>query len=132
MLKHALLILTIVALWSCSSKRDQLIGQWEVNNKFYHAIYEISEEGENLAGQVLYYNDGTTSYNYKDGAEKHYVFKNLIQKEERFVDGVSGATSSNDEQEPQWVLEFSTEQSLKVQKMIMDKPLTEYWYKRNK
>lgn len=117
------LAITTVLL-SCKDKKNELLGTWSVNSKFYKAICFITETEERIKGQVLYYNDDTTVYNYEEGTTKNYFFNNIKEQKNEFVDAISGATKTG---EQQIKLKLRHKDTLEVTTYIVNKPLTETW-----
>ena len=120
--------MVVIVLFSCTKKENPLVGTWKVSSKFYRATCKVFEEGNHIKGLVLYYNDDTTIYRYEEGQPKNYFFKNLIEKDNGYVDAVSGATkveSSNETVQ----LKLVSEDTLIVTTYIMHKPIKEIWIK---
>ncbi len=120
---YALLATFVLA---CSSEPHTLEGKWKVNSPFYRAKYKIvrTDDGE-LKAHVLYYNDDTYEYSASEGKEK-YLFENLVEKDGKYVDAVSGATSTKNEAH-NIELKIITNDSLRVTTYIMGKPVVESW-----
>lgn len=118
---------------SCKTKENPLLGVWKINSKFYKATCKIIKDENSVKGLVLYYNDDTTIYKYKegDGESKNYFFNNLIEKKGTYVDAVSGATKT-DKLEEAVTLKLLSKDTLEVTTHIMRKPLKETWIRIQK
>lgn len=89
------LILLFLLILSCKeTMNQQIFGLWKIQNRFYEATYHITEEDGMVVARVMKYDDGTTKYLWDDDNPK-YLFRNLQQKGEMFVDAVSGATKTD-------------------------------------
>lgn len=129
-MKNNLLFLTLLLsllVLSCDSNMELVKGEWRVSNKYYKANYLIKSEKNNVVGQVLYYNDGTTHYTY-EGGKPHYIFKNLLHQDSIYVDGVSGATTSN--KTATLSIKIINPNKIEVKKSVLNQKVTEYWYKQ--
>ncbi len=125
-MKKMLLLVILSILFSCDKKENPLIGTWKVDSKFYKATCNILEKDDYIKGLVLYYNDDTTIYKYEEGKPKNYFFKNLKEKEDGYVDAISGATQIKTAEETV-KLKLISEDTLEVTTYIMNKPLKETW-----
>ena len=127
MMKKGILLLALILL-SCNNEAEQLLGRWKVDSKFYRATYDIVEVDGDLKVEVIYYNDDTTVLR-QNKAKPYYLYNNLQQKDNQFIDAISGATKSN-------VQEVSIKprhkDTLEVTTYILKKPLTEIWIKTQK
>ena len=92
-MKKIILFAILIIAFSCAKKENPLLGKWKVDSKFYKATYHILESNDSVQGKVLYYNDDTTIIREVDGKD-YYVFKNLKEKENVYVDAISGATKN--------------------------------------
>lgn len=95
-LNITLAILTWMTIYGCSRIDERIYGDWCTTSDYYTACYNISEIKDEIVGKVLTYDDGTSNYSFNEENPK-YVFKQLIYRNERFTDGVSGATSTKEE-----------------------------------
>ena len=79
------IVLIALALAGCKADPPTIEGGWTVSSKFYKANYEIKPEEGRLVGVIMDYDDDT--YRYHHNANKpRYVFTNLVQEGEYFVD----------------------------------------------
>lgn len=125
-MKRQMLILCSIMMISCQYQQDSLIGKWKVNSKFLNATYQILEDGDELNGLVLFYDDGTTKYRH-DGTKNHYVFKGLKKENEQYVDGISGATTKENNTPRSIEITKKHKDTLEVTTLVMNKPIVEFW-----
>lgn len=119
----------LIILIACQQRQDPLIGKWKVNSKFYYATYQILEDGNQLKGLVISYNDGTSKYHY-DKEKPYYIFTGLKKENAQYyVNGVSGATTKNSESKSIEIKRINND-SLEVTTFVMSKPLTEIWTRK--
>lgn len=115
---------------ACTQHTDPIEGEWKVDSRFYSATCKITKENNQLNGLVLYYNDGTTKYKH-DSSTNYYFFTGLKkQKNNHYIDGISGATSKN-EISKNIEIKHKSKDTLKVTTIVLNKPLVEIWT-RNK
>lgn len=95
-LNITLAILTWITIYGCSRIDERIYGDWCTTSNYYRACYNISRVNDKIVGKVLTYDDGTSNYSFNKENPK-YVFKQLIYRNEKFADGVSGATSTKEE-----------------------------------
>lgn len=127
-MKKSSVLIILSMLFSCSNDdAEQLYGTWRVDSKFYKAKYEILEVEDEVKAKIKYYNDDTTVIK-EDVANPRYILNNLLQKENVFVDAVSGATTSNEH-----ITEIKPKHkdTLEVITYLMNKPLKELWIRIN-
>ncbi len=124
--KYAFGCMMIILLFSCSGRKNQLLGTWNLASKFYRATYEIVEDGGKLKAKVLYYNDDTTVYRY-DEQTPQYLFSDLKEKENRYIDAVSGATNTKTNHPN---IKIISQDSLEVTTYLMNKPIQEIWVRK--
>ncbi len=123
-----ILFVLFVFLIGCGHDHSPILGKWSVESNFYSATYNIVEIGNRIKCEVLYYNDGTSSYK-KDAGSPYYLSENLQYKNGIYIDGVSGATTKMSEQKINITLIHKD--TLNVTTYIMNKPLIEHWIKTN-
>ncbi|MDY8137987.1 hypothetical protein [Aquimarina sp. 2201CG5-10] len=114
----------VLVLLSCSNKKNTLLGTWQVSSTFYKATYQIIEDNGAIKAKVLYYDDDTTIYNYQE-KQSYYLFKDLKEKQNRYVDATSGATDTKTRRGIS--IKIIHMDSLAVTSYVMGKPLTEIW-----
>lgn len=116
--------IVISILMGCGSK-PEILGTWKVDDGFYKATYRIEMVNEKIATEVLSYDDGTTRYKKSD--ESHFLFNDLQKKGDRYVevDGVTGATTTSDENTPG--LKLVNDSTLEVTRYIMEHATVETW-----
>ena len=136
-----LLMLGLVGLITCTSKtplqqNNSITGVWQVESKFYAATYKIEQHQRSLQAQVLFYDDGTTRYQYQQG-KKHFLFENLKRKKkskkELYLDGNSGATKKEGNTHKissKFKLKPISPDILEVTSYVMQQPLTEHWVRK--
>lgn len=127
-LDSAISLILIGLLVACSSKKSNFEGDWLVNNNQYTARYKVFKEPNGmLSAMVMYLNDGTTIYTHRDS--NLYLFKNQKESENKIgdVDGVSGATSTRNNQKQVYNLTSIAEDTLELSYKIHGKKLKEYW-----
>lgn len=73
------------------------------------------------------YDDGTTSFSDNKLKKPRYVFKSLEHKDSCFVDGTSGASQKVSE----LVIKSKGTDSLEVTSMVMNRPISEIWVRKN-
>lgn len=129
MKKISLLLLLLVA--SCADTKDPLEGEWEVRSRFFKARYEILKEDNQLKALVLFYDDGTTVYNY-DGTKRHYAYQNLRKKEDIYVDVVSGATKHKESDTMTDHIRMIGNDSLQMITYMMNKPIIDVWVRKQR
>ncbi|UTW66489.1 hypothetical protein KFE94_17850 [bacterium SCSIO 12643] len=128
-MKYWYYILFLTGLISCNSSTNKLIGKWQVESPFYKAVYQIIKKDGELKTQILFYDDDIYRYRF-NGKKEKYLFQNIQQKDEDFVDMVSGATTSaNSNKLPK--LKLVHEDTLNVTTYQMRKPITETWVRIN-
>jgi len=128
-MKYWYFILFLVGIISCNSSTNVLIGKWQVESPFYKAIYQIVKKDGRLKTQILFYDDDTYRYRF-NGKKEKYLFQNIQQNEEAFVDMVSGATKQSDQSKlPKLILVH--QDTLSVTTYQMRKPITETWVRIN-
>ncbi|WP_339756607.1 hypothetical protein [uncultured Winogradskyella sp.] len=125
-MKMKLSLLLLIMSLSCTQKADVLLGTWRVQSPFYKATCKILEENDSIKGLVLYYNDDTTVYSYKEGEAKNYFFNNLKEKGGQYIDAISGATKTKSSNEKA-TLNLLSKDTLEITTYIMHKPLKEIW-----
>lgn len=118
------ILLTVSMLIACSTN-DRINGYWTVKSTFYKATYLIGQFNHQKGALIVSYNDGTTAYT-KETRPNQYVFKNLIKKEEGYVDAISGATKTTSNK-PLDHLQLIHEDTLEVITYLFGKPLKELW-----
>ncbi|WP_460219267.1 hypothetical protein [Psychroserpens sp. MEBiC05023] len=124
-MKNRVLLFILLVAFSCAEKENPLLGKWEVDSKYYRAIYNIIKSNDSVKGKVLYYNDDTTIIRESDGKD-YYIFMDLKEDEGIYVDAISGATKSNDIK-PNIELNLIHLDTLDVTTYIRNKPLKEIW-----
>lgn len=129
MKKLSLILLLLVT--SCTDIKDPLEGEWEVRSRFFKARYEIFREDDQLKGLVLFYDDGTTKYNY-DGAKRYYVYQNLIKKDSIYVDAVSGATQVKEDHKMIDHIKLIGNDTLQMVTYMMNRPIIDVWVRKQK
>lgn len=128
-MKYWYFILFLVGIISCNSSTNVLIGKWQVESPFYKAIYQIVKKDGKLKTQILFYDDDTYCYRF-NGKKEKYLFQNIQQNDEAFVDMVSGATKPSDQSKlPKLILVH--QDTLSVITYQMRKPITETWVRIN-
>ena len=65
------------------SAGDSIIGIWEVDNKYYKAIYEIIKHNNQYYGKIHYFNDGSTEYKGSN-SKKDYFLDDLTYQDGKF------------------------------------------------
>lgn len=115
-------------LIACVKEKHSIEGIWKVNNNHYKATYQIIQEQNRLIGKVIYYNDGTTIL-HETGTDKDLFLFNLKQKNNTYVDAVSGATNNKTNTT---IIKTKHIDSLEVTSYIMKKPITEIWIRKTK
>jgi len=120
-------LLIVILCTSCQSDSDAILGTWHVKSNYYKATYKIAEENGAITGTVLYYNDGTSIITSSDSAPR-YVFKNLIKKDNQFVDAVSGATITNENEK--FSLQLIDSNTIETTSYLRNKPLKEIWKRK--
>ena len=124
-MKSAGYILLSLIFVCCAPKCEDIDGQWKVISPFYIATFKIAKVEGKLKCAVLTYNDGTTSFDNRDKSP-YYLAQNLKCDGEIYVDGISGATTINEQGLKMQIINNST---MSVTTYIMNKPLTEKWMK---
>lgn len=127
-MKKAFLLAVIITVSACAKKENPMLGLWKVDSKFYKASCQILEENDEVKGLVLYYNDDTTVYRYKEGEDKNYFFKNIKEKNDMYIDAVSGATKTEKSSESV-TLNLISKDTLEVTTYMMKKTIKEIWIK---
>ncbi|WP_299247350.1 hypothetical protein [uncultured Aquimarina sp.] len=125
-MRKAFLIFVAIISFSCMERENSMLGLWKVDSKFYKATCEIVEEANTLKGLVIYYNDDTTVYRYKEGEPKNYFFNNLKEKNGVYVDAVAGATKMENLHDTVTLNQLSKD-TLEVTTHMMHKPIKEIW-----
>ncbi len=128
-----LLIFSLISLSHCaSSKKPPIVGIWQVNSRFYAATYEIEYTPKYLQAQVLFYDDGTTHYQYQGGI-KQYLFQDLHFKNNQYLDGMSSATQQKPgtaKKQPQFKIKPKGNDTLEVTSYVRQRPLVEHWVRK--
>ena len=121
----------LLGLISCQTSPSPIEGKWQVVSEFYKATYQIKKEAGSIVGKVLYYNDGTTHYK-ANGESNQYLFKDLSLEGNKYVDGVTGATSTKSEQAPQHTIELELlhEDTILAISYLMHQPIQETWIRK--
>ncbi len=127
-MKGTLYLSILLCLMSCSNKCQSLYGEWEVKSSYYKAIYNINNENDSIKARVVYYNDGTSVYG-KSNSEVYYLFKNLKEKNDRYVDVISGETKLK-KTENNVSIQLISKDSIEAITYIMNKPLKEIWVRK--
>ena len=115
-------------IFSCSSQKglnDDLFGTWIVSSKFYKATCEILKEDGQVKGKILFYDNGTLRH-YHSKNKPYYFFQNLIEKDQIYVDAVSGATQTKLDN-TNLTIEVIHKDTLKVTTFIQKQPIQEFW-----
>ena len=128
-MKGWIITLLLIISMSCNHQPDDMVGKWKTHSKHYTATFQIFEEGKKLNGLVLYYNDGTSKYNY-DKNKPYYLFKGLKKKDDVYIDAMTGATTKSDTPKTLEIKKRNID-TLDVTTYIRNKPLREVWT-RNK
>lgn len=128
-MKKTILLTLFITVFSCGKTDNPLLGLWKVNSKFYKATCQILEENNEVKGLVLYYNDDTTVYSYKDGQDKNYFFNNIKKHDNVYIDAVSGATKT-EKSNDLVTLNLISKDTLEVKTYLMKKPIKEIWIKQ--
>ncbi|OJJ19086.1 hypothetical protein BKI52_19925 [marine bacterium AO1-C] len=126
------LIFGLLNLCYCTSKKAPIVGTWRVDSRFYEATYKIEQARQSLQAQVLFYDDGTTRYNFKGGT-KQYLFASLKAKNGQYLDGMSSATkqkSSTGKALPKFAIKPKGNDTLEVISYIGQRPLSEHWIRK--
>ncbi len=120
-------ILSLIAFIStaCTPLGNEIVGDWKVDSDFYNANYRIASEEGKLTTKVLYYNDGTTRYQY-DGTQSKYIFHDLQEEGDVYTDGSTGATTSNKNKQ-NTKLELIHPDTLLISSYILQQQVTEKW-----
>lgn len=123
-----ILVLTIFA--GCNRVDNRIYGDWCVVDDYYTACYKIEQENGEIVGRVLHYNDGTSKYVY-DSLNPKYAFKNIKYAGDKFVDGVTGATSSK-KANTTLSITITNQDTLKVSSYLKKNHTdTEIWIRKN-
>ena len=121
------IILMLFVLSACREKHDGIIGRWTVKTSYYSANYKIFQDNDGFHCLVLSYNDGTKRYSFKKG-DLYYYFKGLKWQEDKYVDGVSGATSDKKQKSTgMFSIEIIDADKLEVTSRLAGKPKKEIW-----
>ncbi len=127
-MKKWVFIIILLSILSCKEKESHLIGDWNLQSKFYSATYRIQQEGKKLNALILYHNDNTSVYKY-DGNQSHFIFEGMKKKGNHYVDGASGATNKTNDSKNIEIKEKHSD-TLEVTSYIMGKPLIEIWTRK--
>lgn len=108
----------------------RLLGEWQVDNGWYRAVYEIVEEEGTLKCRVRYYHDGTSTYVW-DAQQPRYLFERLQQPDPDttiWVDAVSGATARSGGKQVEIAL--LPPDTLLVTLFVNGHPMPERWVRK--
>lgn len=123
-MKRLIWLMGFALFFSCNSKENMLFGEWNVDSKFYRATYEILEHENAIKAKIIYYNDDTTIIR-EDKNNPQFILTNLREQKDSFVDVVSGATKTKDEEAIS--IKIKNKDTLIVTSYIMNKPVKELW-----
>lgn len=125
-MKGSLAFLTLIFFYiiSCNKKSD-IKGIWKVQSPHYNSTIEIADYDESLKAKVITYNDGTQKFNSSKNTE-YFIYKNIIFKNNQFIDAVSGATKTNTNSTTFTLLHPDT---LEITNYLHHKKHTEKWIK---
>lgn len=126
---RAVIFFLFTLILSCSSS-DELNGYWTVKSNFYKATYLIGEFNEQKGVLIVSYNDGSTVYTNKTRPNQ-FVFKNLIKKDETYVDAISGATTTASDDSLNHIRHIHSD-TIEVTTFLFGKPLKELWIRTTK
>ena len=121
-------LLFLVICLACQPKHDSIEGNWQVESKFYKATCKIVSTGQYYDGIVLSYDDGTSKYQYSS-EQPQYFFRHLAKKGSTYVDGMTGATRSQ-QSDNQWSIVLVSMDTLKVQTKISNRKSEELWVRK--
>lgn len=127
-MKKSIIVFLAFLSMSCSDSGLDLLGDWSVDSKHYQSTCRIQEEEGKLQGLILSYDDGTTRFHHKDGAQR-YLFEDLKKKKDIYVDGISGATIKKDTP-PTLSIAQKSRDTLLVTTQILNRPSTEVWTRK--
>jgi hypothetical protein len=89
------ILFVILFAMSCQKVDTRILGEWQVQSPYYQADYYLFGKGATIMAKVLHYDDGTTKFRHQQLRDAPFLFKQLVKKEDVFVDAMSGATQSN-------------------------------------
>lgn len=124
LMKKNILLITCFLFIFCSEKEHDIIGFWNVESNYYRATYKIENKNNKLIGKVIYYNDDTTILKETHTDKDIFLFNLKLKKDNIYVDAVSGATSSKNQNT---IIKVNHKDTLEVTSYIMKKPLKEIW-----
>lgn len=124
-MRVTLLIASLITLASCQNQLPPIDGIWKVHSQFYAAKCKIYEDDNSLKGRALYYNDGTTIY-HDNEKQPMFFFRDLQAQGNMYVDGISGATHT-DKQQNNLSIEVKAADTLLVTSYVLGKPIKEIW-----
>lgn len=124
-MKKGIFCAFVLLLISCSKKPKELIGTWQVKSPYYRAIYGIEEQDQKIIGRVVYYNDDTYVYR-ETGAKKDFFLRDIQKKGSLYIDAYSGATITK----KNLTMKLKGKDTLEVISYIKNKPLKEFWIKK--
>lgn len=122
------LCLLVIANVGCSKGPDPIVGDWTVDSKFYRATCRIEANGDVFDAWFLDYDDGTTSFEGREIAKRYY-FKNLKSSQNRYIDGMSGATNTSGSQSD-FTLKLIHKDTLIITTNIMNQVSDELWIRK--
>lgn len=123
-MKKWILFLLAVSFFSCSSSDSNLPGDWKVISFYYQATYRVVEEDSKMAVRVMYYNDGTTKYNWNP-ENRWYLSTEIKKKNDVYVDATTGASK----QFAKIRLKSISSDSLEMQTLAFNGIMKELWIK---
>ncbi len=112
-------------LFGCDSSNDTILGTWRANERHYSATYSIIKENDAYNGVVLSYSDGTKSIKHNPYSP-YYLFKNLKWEGEKYIDGISGATKSEN-QKSQFIISIQHKDTISVTSSLSGGERKENW-----
>jgi len=115
----------MLILTACGGASDDvLLGTWQAQDKYYTGLYQIIDQDGELFGKVLYYDDGTTLYEF-DIAKPKYIFEGLAYYKGVFVDAEARTTHK-----PSITLKVLHPDTLEVKLFVNYQPSTEIWVRK--
>lgn len=124
-MKIGIAFLLLITCFSCNKHDSKLEGRWKVESKFYNSTCHIYKENGFFKGKALSYNDGTMNVKTTE-ANPYYLFERAKWKKGKYIDGISGASTKEDENPALEIIQ-KHDDTLEITRYIMKQALPETW-----
>jgi hypothetical protein len=111
------------------SKKDQIIGQWEVHSRFYKEEYDVVKRKSQYIVYSTMLDDGTTFKKYSENSEKNKLYT-LNFKKDKWVDAVSGATKSDSNDTSSIILTSNHRDTIRIRRKFFFRWIEELWTRK--